>query len=159
LNFFYGELLCLTATVDESNFIFHTAFHACHACCSSDSLIIFLFPAGLRSNFTQTKSSCTVYGRLCPLRGKAVAAIALLFVRALFRGRLPRTPTRLPRARVVLTVISLLGKFIGYPSELLKPAGCRSECNKRQHQKESTKVGGTIRAYQGQALRVLKKNF
>jgi hypothetical protein len=41
--FFKGALLCLTATVDECIFIFHTAFHACHACCRSDSLIIFLF--------------------------------------------------------------------------------------------------------------------
>jgi len=38
-------------------------------------------------------------------------------VRALFLARLPRTPTRLARARVVLTVISIVGKFISYPGE------------------------------------------
>ncbi len=36
LFFFKGALLCLTATVVEWIFIFHTAFHTCHACCLSD---------------------------------------------------------------------------------------------------------------------------
>jgi len=39
--------------------------------------------------------------------GNTEAAIALLFVRALFLARLPRTPTRLARARLVLHVIYL----------------------------------------------------
>jgi len=52
-----------------------------------------------------------------PCGGNKEAATALLFVRALFRAWLPRTPTLQSRARVVLTVISVVGKFIGYPSE------------------------------------------
>ncbi len=47
-----------------------------------------------------------------PCGGNKEAAISLLFVRALFLARLPRTPTRLARARVVLTVISVVAKFI-----------------------------------------------
>lgn len=41
---------------------------------------------------------------LVPCGGKAVSAIALLFVRALYRARLPRTPTRLARARLLTHV-------------------------------------------------------
>lgn len=54
---------------------------------------------------TPTKSACTAYGRpdlFCG--GTAVADQSQLFVRALFLAKLPRTPTRLARARVVLTV-------------------------------------------------------
>ncbi len=40
-----------------------------------------------------------------PCGGNKEANIALLFVRALFLARLPRTPTRLARARLVLHVI------------------------------------------------------
>jgi hypothetical protein len=36
-----------------------------------------------------------------PCGGNTEAAIALLFVRALFLARLPRTPTRLARARLL----------------------------------------------------------
>jgi hypothetical protein len=50
--------------------------------------------------------------------GKVVASCSLLFVRALFLARLPRTPTRLARARVVLTVISVVVKFIKSYREL-----------------------------------------
>ena len=46
------------------------------------------------------------------LRGESGAGHSPLFVRALFLARLPRTPTRLARARVVLTVISVVVKFI-----------------------------------------------
>ena len=42
-----------------------------------------------------------------PCGGNKEAATALLFVRALFLARLPRTPTRLARARKVLTVMSI----------------------------------------------------
>jgi len=40
--------------------------------------------------------------------GNKEAATAPLFVRALIRARLPRTPTRLARARSVLTVMSVV---------------------------------------------------
>lgn len=62
----YGELLCLTATVDEWNFIFHTAFHACHACCSSDAKKA--KATGIQANafFAHTNKKC-LHGLWPPL--------------------------------------------------------------------------------------------
>ena len=54
---------------------------------------------------TQTKVLARSLAALVFCGGNKEAAKALLFVRALFLARLPRTPTRLARARLVLHVI------------------------------------------------------
>ena len=62
------------------------------------------FPAGLWTNSHKQKVLARSMAALFFCGGKAVAAIALLFVRALFLARLPRTPTRLARARLLTHV-------------------------------------------------------
>jgi DNA-binding MarR family transcriptional regulator len=54
---------------------------------------------------TQTKVLARSLAAFIFCGGNKEAAKALLFVRALFLARLPRTPTRLARARLVLHVI------------------------------------------------------
>ena len=92
--FFKGGLLCPTATINYWNFIFHTAFHACHAWCSSDVHGFFiLFFKGVK--LTQTKVLARLMSGPNTLRGGKGGRPCPLFVCAFWQHRLPRTPTRL----------------------------------------------------------------
>lgn len=91
----------------------------CHALCTSD-VALRSFSRASFTHFIPLTSQLVLARSLAAFifcGGTAEAAKALLFVRALFLARLPRTPTRLARARMDLTVISVVVKFISYPRE------------------------------------------
>jgi hypothetical protein len=85
-------------------FVFHTALHACHACCRFGRFDFVFFPAGLLSK-PHTNKKC-MHGLMAALLfcgGKAVAAMPLFRAR-LFPRRLPPHPRTPARARAYARV-------------------------------------------------------
>jgi hypothetical protein len=75
---------------------FAPALRFCHALCAR---FLFFVPCGAMEKSTQPTSACTGLWPPLSLAGGQWWRPCPLFVRALFRARLPRTPTRLARAR------------------------------------------------------------
>jgi hypothetical protein len=89
-------------------------FTYCHALCTSDaSFLRSVVPPSLTHYAHFTTCACTVIGRLIFFAGgNKEAAKAQLFVLALYLASSARTHHTLARARVVLTMISVVVKFI-----------------------------------------------
>jgi hypothetical protein len=81
-------------------------------CAPRTCLIIFYSLRGDGQTLTSHLVLARSWPAFIPCGGSKEAGHAQLFVRAFIRARLPRTPTRLARARVGLTVIYVVGKFI-----------------------------------------------
>lgn len=124
---------------DTPSIFFSTAFtiRFCHALCPSLLIIFYWLRFALPMTKVQLlhKQPCSRgHGRPYFFAGgKAVAGLCPLFVRALYRAWLPRTPTRQARARMVLTVSSVVVKFISYPGE----QKCRMQCSKVTSKKDA----------------------
>ena len=116
----------LAATSHASFFLIRIFFiqlkKNCHALCSSDVAFLRASVIPLTSQLVLARSLAALF--FCG--GNKEAAKALLFVRALFLARLPRTPTRLARARVVLTVISVEVSSSGLDREQKYKCACFS---------------------------------
>ena len=81
----------------------------CHALCTSDASFLRASVITLTSQLVLARHQA---GQKCFAGGKAVAGLCLLFVLALHLASSPRNPRTLARARVVLTLISVVVKFI-----------------------------------------------
>ncbi|MFM7856393.1 MAG: hypothetical protein ACKO96_31855 [Flammeovirgaceae bacterium] len=101
-----GDLLCHTAIFADTRSIFFQPlpFPLLSCLVQLGRFDFIFFPAGLRTKLTSQLVLARSMAALVPCGGKAVAATAPLFVRALYRARLPRTPTRLARARLLTHV-------------------------------------------------------
>lgn len=106
-----GELLLFTAIFASAPTLFFST-----ASVHLLSCLVYLgrfIPSCLSHYAHFTTCACTASGRpemFCG--GKAVAGLCLLFVLALCLASSPRNPRTLARARVVLTLISVVVKFI-----------------------------------------------
>lgn len=91
---------------DAQSIFFLNAFVPLLSCLVYLGRFDFIFyPAGLWTKLTSQLVLARSLAALFFCGGNKEAAKALLFVRALFLARLPRTPTRLARARLVLHMI------------------------------------------------------